>query len=152
VIADGLRVSPRPPSRGSIKANSRRPFELNLSARLRSTGCSRNVALAKAALMHRITIESSSATIVVAVLVLVGLVLNAPCAMRLGADAGQAGRGNTNPEIPTLAYKLVEWPTSPTTAAGAPGAWNFIQVASVAVARQAGFWCSTAARIRSSSS
>ena len=86
--------------------------------------------------MRRTTFESSSATIVVAVLVLVGLVLNAPCAMRLGADAGQAGRGNTNPEIPTLAYKLVEWPTSPTTAAGAPGAWNFIQVASVAVARQ----------------
>ena len=32
-----------------------------------------------------------------------------------------------------LAYKLVEWPTPPTSAAGAPGAWNFIQVASVAV-------------------
>src|SRR5262249_40694772 len=87
-------------------------------------GCSRNVASVEAP-MRRTYIESFSATIVVAVLVLVGLVLNALCAMRLGADTGQAGRGNTNPEIPTLAYKLVEWPTSPTTAAGVPGAWNF---------------------------
>jgi DNA-binding beta-propeller fold protein YncE len=35
-------------------------------------------------------------------------------------------------EIPTLPYTLVEWPTPPTSAAGVPGAWNFIQVASVA--------------------
>jgi len=32
-----------------------------------------------------------------------------------------------------LPYKLVEWPTPPISAAGPPGAWNFIQVASVAV-------------------
>jgi DNA-binding beta-propeller fold protein YncE len=44
---------------------------------------------------------------------------------------GQTGRGA---DIPTLEYKLVEWPTPPTSAAGVPaGPWNFIQVASVAV-------------------
>src|SRR5438093_251051 len=43
---------------------------------------------------------------------------------------GQSPRGNsTGPEIPTLPYKLVEWPTPPTSAAGLPGAWNFIQAA-----------------------
>ena len=36
-------------------------------------------------------------------------------------------------DIPSLPHKLVDWPTPPTTAAGVPGAWNFIQVASVAV-------------------
>src|SRR5437660_11056980 len=47
---------------------------------------------------------------------------------------GQSPRGNsTGPEIPTLPYKLVEWPTPPTSAAGLPGAWNFIQAASVVV-------------------
>ena len=47
---------------------------------------------------------------------------------------GQSPRGNsTGPEIPTLPYKLVEWPTAPISAAGVPGAWNFIQVASVAM-------------------
>ena len=35
--------------------------------------------------------------------------------------------------VPDLPYKLVDWPELPTTAAGVPGAWNFIQVASVAV-------------------
>jgi DNA-binding beta-propeller fold protein YncE len=34
---------------------------------------------------------------------------------------------------PVLPHKLVEWPVPPTSAAGVPGAWNFIQVASVAV-------------------
>src|SRR5262245_45309282 len=34
---------------------------------------------------------------------------------------------------PVLPHKLVEWPVPPTSAAGAPSAWNFIQVASVAV-------------------
>src|SRR5262245_21939672 len=34
---------------------------------------------------------------------------------------------------PSLPYKLVEWPAPPQTAAGVPGAWNFIQVSSVAV-------------------
>src|SRR5437867_117916 len=47
---------------------------------------------------------------------------------------GQTPRdNNTGPEIPTLPYKVVEWPAPPTSAAGAPGAWNFIQAASVAV-------------------
>jgi len=46
---------------------------------------------------------------------------------------GQSGRGNAA-DIPTLPYKLVEWPAAPSTAAGVPGAWNFIQVASVAIA------------------
>jgi len=32
-----------------------------------------------------------------------------------------------------LPYKLVEWPAPPTSAAGVPSAWNFIQVASVAI-------------------
>ena len=37
------------------------------------------------------------------------------------------------PTIPSLPYKLVEWPTPPISAAGVPGAWNFIQVSSVAI-------------------
>lgn len=47
----------------------------------------------------------------------------------------QAGGGQqaANANIPDLPQKLVEWPTAPTTAAGVPGTWNFIQVASVAV-------------------
>src|SRR5262245_15920708 len=34
---------------------------------------------------------------------------------------------------PVLPHKLVEWPAPPTSAAGFPSAWNFIQVSSVAV-------------------
>jgi len=49
------------------------------------------------------------------------------------AAGGQTGRGTAAADIPNLPYTLVEWPTQPTSAAGAPGAWNFIQVASVAV-------------------
>ena len=45
------------------------------------------------------------------------------CAMVLAALAHTPGES----------YKQVEWPTPPTSAAGAPGAWNFIQVVSVAV-------------------
>ena len=45
----------------------------------------------------------------------------------------QAGQRGATADIPRLPYKLVDWPAPPTTAAGAPGAWNFIQVASVAV-------------------
>jgi DNA-binding beta-propeller fold protein YncE len=52
-------------------------------------------------------------------------------AARAGGD--QAGRGDAAAEIPNLPYKLVEWPTPPTSAAGVPGAWNFIQVSSVAL-------------------
>jgi len=47
--------------------------------------------------------------------------------------AGQAGRGNAAADIPNLPYQLIEWPTPPTSAAAVPGAWNFIQVASVAI-------------------
>jgi DNA-binding beta-propeller fold protein YncE len=52
----------------------------------------------------------------------------------LAADAAQVARGNAATDVPVLPYKLVEWPTPPTSAAGIPGAWNFIQVAAVAVA------------------
>ena len=41
--------------------------------------------------------------------------------------------GDAAKDIPTLPYKAVEWPTPPTSAAGFPGVWNFIQAASVAV-------------------
>lgn len=51
----------------------------------------------------------------------------------VAAGGQQRGRGNANADIANLPYKLVEWPTPPTTAAGVPGAWNFIQVASVAI-------------------
>ena len=49
------------------------------------------------------------------------------------ASGEQAGRGDAAPDIAALPHKLVEWPTAPTSAAGVPGAWNFIQVSSVAV-------------------
>src|SRR5262245_17638752 len=49
------------------------------------------------------------------------------------ASGEQAGRGDATSDIAALPYKLVEWPTPPTSAAGVPGAWNFIQVSSVAV-------------------
>jgi DNA-binding beta-propeller fold protein YncE len=47
-------------------------------------------------------------------------------------SSGQGGRGNAA-DIPTLLHKRVDWPTPPTSAAGVPGVWNFIQVSSVAV-------------------
>src|SRR5437660_3040242 len=50
------------------------------------------------------------------------------CSVVLAAAVTQ-----TAGEIPLLPYKQAAWPTPPTSAAGAPGAWNFIQVASVAV-------------------
>jgi DNA-binding beta-propeller fold protein YncE len=49
------------------------------------------------------------------------------------AGGGQAGRGGAAAEIPSLPYRLVEWPTPPISAAGVPGAWNFIQVSAVAL-------------------
>jgi DNA-binding beta-propeller fold protein YncE len=45
----------------------------------------------------------------------------------------QAAQPDRNANVPRLPYKLVDWPAPPTMAAGVPGAWNFIQVASVAV-------------------
>lgn len=52
--------------------------------------------------------------------------------------AGQATRAAAADTIPTLPYKLVDWPIPPTSAAGFPSAWNFIQVASVAVTPRGG--------------
>ncbi len=43
------------------------------------------------------------------------------------------GGQDANATIPDLPYKLVDWPAPPMTAAGVPGAWNLIQVASAAV-------------------
>src|SRR5438445_11255918 len=74
---------------------------------------------------ERIVTGTSRAVIFVAALCVAGM-----CVVAAGR---QPGRGNAAAEIANLPYKLVEWPTPPTTAAGVPGAWNFIQVASVAV-------------------
>src|SRR5207247_1787745 len=73
-------------------------------------------------------IESRPAAVVVALLLVVSFTSALP--------ASQSGRGNAAANVPTLPYTLVEWPAPPTSAAGAPGAWNFIQVASVAIAPQ----------------
>jgi DNA-binding beta-propeller fold protein YncE len=49
---------------------------------------------------------------------------------------GLCQRGNAprqGSDVPTLSYKLVDWPTEANSAAGFPaGPWNFIQVAAVA--------------------
>jgi len=47
--------------------------------------------------------------------------------------ARQTARGGGRSDVPDLPYTLLEWPTAPTSAAGVPGAWNFIQVASAAI-------------------
>jgi DNA-binding beta-propeller fold protein YncE len=62
---------------------------------------------------------------------LVVCVLGVATSQRASGD--QVGRGDAAAEIPSLPYKLVEWPTPPISAAGVPGAWNFIQVSSVAI-------------------
>lgn len=51
----------------------------------------------------------------------------------LSPAAGQTGRGRAGSDVPDLPYTMREWPTPPTSAAGVLGAWNFIQVASVAI-------------------
>jgi DNA-binding beta-propeller fold protein YncE len=70
-------------------------------------------------------------------LVALGLLCGAWFALAAGAltaaATGQRGRGNAAVEIANLPYRLVEWPAAPLTAAGVPGGWNFIQVASVAI-------------------
>jgi DNA-binding beta-propeller fold protein YncE len=76
--------------------------------------------------MRRTSNDSSSIVLLIAS-VLIG------SASIQGANPRQTGRQNAASERPTLPYKLVEWPKAPVTAAGAPGIWNFIQVASVAV-------------------
>jgi len=63
-------------------------------------------------------------------IVLAACVLAAATGQRASGD--QAGRGPA-PEIPNLPYTLAQWPAPPTSAAGVPGDWNFIQVASVAI-------------------
>src|SRR5947207_9712423 len=55
-----------------------------------------------------------------------------------GVAVSQQVNGNQNgapvrAAEPTLPYKLVEWPTPATSAAGFPAAWNLIQASSVAV-------------------
>jgi DNA-binding beta-propeller fold protein YncE len=52
---------------------------------------------------------------------------------RAGLRARWTGRGPAAADVPVLPYKQVDWPTPPTSAAGVPGAWNFIQVSSVAI-------------------
>jgi DNA-binding beta-propeller fold protein YncE len=51
--------------------------------------------------------------------------------MSTGLSGGQARGGGAN--VPALPYKLVEWPTPATSAAGFPTAWNLIQASSVAI-------------------
>jgi len=51
-----------------------------------------------------------------------------------GSHAVSTQGARAGGDIPVLPYTLVEWPTLPTSAAGAPAPWNFIQVPSVAVA------------------
>jgi DNA-binding beta-propeller fold protein YncE len=62
---------------------------------------------------------------------LVVCVLTATPGQRASGD--QVGRGDAAAAVPSLSYKLVEWPTPPISAAGVPGGWNFIQVSSVAI-------------------
>src|SRR5262245_55991611 len=62
------------------------------------------------------------------------VIMSVLSAVSVGSEEGGQRAGNA--DIPRLPYKLVDWPVPPTTAAGVPGAWNFIQVASVAVSSQ----------------
>jgi DNA-binding beta-propeller fold protein YncE len=55
---------------------------------------------------------------------------------RTTAEAPPTPQDSAAARTPLLPYKLVEWPKPPTSAAGVPGAWNFIQVASVAATSQ----------------
>jgi DNA-binding beta-propeller fold protein YncE len=50
------------------------------------------------------------------------------------ASGGQGTAANPAADAPILAYKLVNWPTQATSAAGFPaGPWNFIEVSAVAI-------------------
>src|SRR5207244_9053555 len=51
---------------------------------------------------------------------------------RLTAGDGRAPIEDSA-DVVVLPYKQVDWPTPPTSVAGVPGAWNFIQVSSVAI-------------------
>jgi DNA-binding beta-propeller fold protein YncE len=63
--------------------------------------------------------------------VIVACILGVTASQRASGD--QTGRGGATAEIPSLAYKLVEWPTPPISAAGFPAPWNFIQVSAAAI-------------------
>ena len=65
----------------------------------------------------------------------IGLLVVCSIAIATGhrVSGDQAGRGDAAAAIPSLPDKLVEWPAPPISAAGAPGAWSFIQVSSVAI-------------------
>ena len=64
----------------------------------------------------------------------VTVLFGALLAFAIGPSASaQGGRGDPFADVPLLPYKLVEWPALPTSAAGVPAPWNFIQVSSVAV-------------------
>jgi len=56
-------------------------------------------------------------------------------ALAAGHPAGalQPARGGAASPIANLPHRLVEWPVPPTSAAGVPSPWNFIQVSSVAI-------------------
>jgi DNA-binding beta-propeller fold protein YncE len=58
--------------------------------------------------------------------ILVLAILGVAPSQPVGAQRGAS-------DAPTLPYKLLDWPTPLTSAAGFPAAWNFIQVSSVAV-------------------
>src|ERR1700722_11501812 len=53
----------------------------------------------------------------------------------LGLAPAQSGKApSLAADAPVLGYKLVaEWPALATSAAGAPAAWNFLQVSGIAV-------------------
>jgi len=49
------------------------------------------------------------------------------------SQVARGDQGAAASSVPPLPYKAVEWPALPTSAAGFPAPWNFIQVSSVAV-------------------
>src|SRR6266571_5221040 len=54
----------------------------------------------------------------------------------VAATGAQTDRGGAAADIPSLPYKLIDWPTRLTSAAGAPADWNFIQAASAAITQR----------------
>ena len=70
------------------------------------------------------------------VVLLVAAYLIGTCSTPTSAQAPPSSQGSAAAQIPVLPYKLAQWPAAPMSAAGVPGAWNLIQVASVAVTPQ----------------